>query len=93
MPSSSGRTTWTGKLKKEEYQDKLELDFNEKLKNEAESIIHEDASETRKFLHENKNKDNYHENKILIPEDCYDFINARVEHWSKMAYDAEFNLK
>jgi len=81
------------KLKKEEYQDKLEIDFNENLKKEAESIIHEVAMKTRKFLHDNKNKNNYDKDKILIPENCYDFINARIEHWSKMAYDCEFNFK
>ena len=81
------------KLKKEEYQDKLELDFNQNLKKNAESIIHEVAKKTRKFLHDNKKKSNFDKEKILIPENCYGFINARVVHWSKMAYDAEFNFK
>ena len=80
-------------LEKKEYQDKLELDFNEKLKKEAESIIHKVARKTRKFLHENKNRNNFDEDKIIIPENCYGFINDRIEHWSKMAYDAEFNFK
>lgn len=31
--------------------------------------------------------------KILIPENCFDFINSRVEHWSKMAFDAMFNFE
>ena len=81
------------KLKGDEYKNKLEIDFNEKLKKEAELIIHNISKKTRKFLHENRKKDYNDNDKILIPENCYDFINTRIEHWAKMAYDAEFNFK
>ncbi len=67
--------------------------FEKDLKNKAELIIHQISQETRKFLYFNKKLDYDEKNKILIPENSYDFIDSRVEHWAKMAYDAMFNFK
>ena len=67
--------------------------FEKKLKENAESIIHQVSSETRKFLYRNKKLNYDDENKIFIPENLFDFINLRINHWSKMAYDAMFNFK
>ena len=44
-------------------------------------------------MNNNKDLNYYDEKKILIPENCDDFINSRVEHWSKMAFDAMFNFE
>ena len=63
------------------------------LKKNAELILHEVSKETRIFLQNNKKLKDEDEKKILIPENSYDFINIRIDHWSKMAYDAMFNFK
>lgn len=71
----------------------IEIDFKKELKKNAELIIHEVSDETRIFLNNNKELKYYDEKKILIPENSFDFINSRVEHWCKMAYDAMFNFE
>ena len=63
------------------------------LKKNAELILHEVSKETRIFLQNNKKLKDEDVKKILIPENSYDFINIRIDHWSKMAYDAMFNFK
>ena len=68
-------------------------DFDKKLKEYGESIIHEISSETRKFLYSNKDLKFDDEKKILIPDNLFEFIDLRIDHWSKMAYDAMFNFK
>ena len=75
-----------------EHTDKY-LDKKKELKKKAELIIHNVSMETRKFLYVNKALYFNDEEKILIPENSYDFINSRIEHWSKMAYDAMFNFE
>jgi preprotein translocase subunit SecA len=67
--------------------------YKEELRKKAELIIHEVSEETRIFLNNNKDLNYDDEKKILIPENCFDFINSRVEHWSKMAFDAMFNFE
>ena len=69
------------------------LNKKEELKKKAELIIHKVSMETRKFLYFNRKLDFDNESKILIPENFYDFINSRIDHWSKMAYDAMFNFE
>ena len=82
----------TLKLKIDEFKKNHE-NWERELKKEAENIIHEVSIKTRIFLRDNK-KLNYDEKeKVLIPENSYEFINLRIEHWSKMAYDAMFNFK
>ena len=56
-------------------------------------IIHQISKETRKFLYFNKKLNYDDKKKILIPDNSYTFIDSRVEHWAKMAYDAMFNFK
>lgn len=67
--------------------------FEEKLKENAELIIHEISVETRNFLYRNRELKNGDDKKILIPDNLFDFIDLRIDHWSKMAYDAMFNFK
>lgn len=68
-------------------------DYKEELRKKAELIIHEVSEETRIFLNNNRDLKYDDEKKILIPENCFDFINSRVEHWCKMAFDAMFNFE
>ena len=68
-------------------------DYKKELRKNAELMIHEVSEETRIFLNNNKELKYDDEKKILIPENSFDFINSRVEHWSKMAYDAMFNFE
>ena len=68
-------------------------DFEKKLKEESESILADINRETRKFLYFNKLLKFDDKNKILIPENFYVFIDSRLEHWCKMAFDAMFNFK
>ena len=72
---------------------KYSTNFEEKLKENAELILHEIINATRKFLYINKNLKFEDEKKIFIPENLFEFINERIPHWSKMAYDAMFNFK
>lgn len=74
-------------------KDKYGEIFEKKIKENAESIIYEISKRTRIFLYENKNLKYDDENKILLPDNCSEFIDFRIEHWSKMAYDAMFNFK
>jgi len=67
--------------------------YKEELRKNAELIIHEVSEETRIFLNHNRDLKYDDEKKILIPENCFDFINSRVEHWCKMAFDAMFNFE
>ena len=83
----------TLKLKIDKFKSFYKENWEDQLKKEAENIIHEVSIKTRKFLRDNK-KLNYDEKeKVLIPENSYEFINLRIEHWSKMAYDAMFNFQ
>ena len=63
------------------------------LKKEAELVLHEVSKETRIFLQNNKKLKDDDTQKILIPKNSYDFINIRIDHWSKMAYEAMFNFE
>ena len=55
--------------------------------------MYEINKETRKFLYFNKKLKFDDKNKILIPENFYDFLDTRIEHWCKMAYDSMFNFE
>ena len=68
-------------------------DFAKTLKKQAELIIHDISMDTRKFLYYNKKMKYDDEKHILIPENSYEFIYSRIEHWGKMAYDAMFNFE
>ena len=68
-------------------------DFEKKIKEESESILADINRETRKFLYFNRLLKSDDKNKILIPENLYVFIDSRIEHWCKMAFDAMFNFK
>lgn len=76
-----------------ELKDKHKDDFEKKIKEKGESIICEISKETRLFLYKNKKLKYDDENKILLPENLFHFIDSRIDHWSKMAYDAMFNFK
>jgi len=67
--------------------------FEEKLKENAELIIHEISVATRNFLYRNRELKKDDDKKILIPDNLFEFIDLRIDHWSKMAYDAMFNFK
>ena len=83
----------TLKEKVDEFKKKNKIDFETKLRKNAELIIHQICVETIKFLNYNKKLNYDDDKKILIPENSYDFINIRIEHWCKLAYDAMFNFK
>ena len=67
--------------------------FEQKLKENGEAIIHEISLKTREFLYHNKTLNFDDEKKILIPDNLFEFVDLRIDHWSKMAYDAMFNFK
>ena len=77
--------------KKNKKLNKTELD--NKLKENAELMMHEISIETYKFLDYNKSLKYDDEKKILIPENSYDFIEIRIDHWCRMAYEAMFTFK
>lgn len=81
------------KKKVDEFKSIHQKNFQEKLRKKAEIILHQISLETKKFLRFNKKLKYNDEKKILIPENSYDFIFSRVDHWCKMAYDAMFNFK
>ena len=81
------------KNKVDEFKKEHPKKFKKKLKKKAEIILHEISNETRKFLYLNKKLKFDDEKKILIPENSYEFINSRIEHWCKMAFDAMFNFE
>ena len=83
----------TLKKKVDEFKKKNKENFEKKLKNKAEIIIHQVSDETFKFLYYNKKLNYDNEKKILIPENSYDFVKLRIPHWCKLAYDAMFNFK
>ena len=68
-------------------------DFEKQLEKKGELILNDISKETRKFLYFNKKLEFNDKNKILIPENANEFINSRIEHWCKMAFDAMFNFK
>ena len=72
---------------------KHKTDFEEKLKENAESILHVISNKTKKFLYSNKKLAYDDEKKIFIPDNLFEFIDLRIDHWCKMAYDAMFNFK
>ena len=80
-------------INEDEKERKRKIDFSKKLKEEVESIMYKVSKKTRKFLKENRVKNIDSVDKILIPPNCLDFIDERIEHWSKMAYDAMYNFE
>ena len=76
-----------------QFKEEHEKNFEKELKENAELILHDICKETRKFLYFNKKINFDDKYKILIPDNSYDFIDSRIEHWCKMAYDAMFNFK
>jgi preprotein translocase subunit SecA len=74
-------------------KNKFGKNFEEKLKEKAQFILHDISTEARKFLYHNKHLKYDDKDKVLLPENCFEFIDLRIDHWCKMAFDAMFNFK
>ena len=81
------------KLSEEEFKKELKNDFNKELKENIEIIMNKVSKKTRLFLKENKQRNYDAIGKIYLPPNCNDFINTKIEHWTKMAYDAMYNFE
>ena len=77
----------------DKFKKKYIKDFEKELQKKWELIVHNISKETRKFLYFNKKLKFDDEKRILIPENSYEFIDSRIEHWCKMAFAAMFNFK